>query len=110
MPALNIILFLVFQIIANLLFKWGSTAPRLYWWGFGLGNAVGVTSIIFMLGMYRSMPSASVVAIGTGGVFILNQITLQLVYREKLGGWGVAGILLIFAGILMVSAVSKKDG
>ena len=77
-------MFLLFQVIANLFFKWGSLAPQHYWWGFALGNAVGVTSIIFMLGMYRSMPVAAVIAVGTGGTFLLNQVVMYLVYREPL--------------------------
>ena len=52
-------MFLCFQVVANLFFKWGSLAPSHYWWGFALGNAVGMTSIIFMLGMYRAMPAAA---------------------------------------------------
>ncbi len=103
MVYLHITLFLMFQIAANLLFKWGSSAPHLYWWGFILGNAIGVTSILFMMGMYQHLPAANVVAIGTGGTFLLNQIVMFLVFREKVhpGAWG--GIALIFAGILFVS-------
>ena len=35
--AVNISVFLVLQIVAALLFKWGSLAPHLYWWGLQLG-------------------------------------------------------------------------
>ena len=98
---------MIFQITANLLFKWGSTAPHLYWWGFGLGNAVGITSILFMLGMYQNLPAANVVAIGTGGTFLLNQIAMFLVYHEKIQIGGLIGIALILAGVLLVAFCNK---
>ncbi len=106
MLGLHIGMFLLFQVIANLLFKWGSTDPAYYWWGFALGNAVGVTSIIFMLGMYRAMPAAAVIAVGVGGTFLLNQIVMNLVFREKLTPAAVAGLVLILVGILMTTLLN----
>lgn len=99
----HIFMFLCFQVVAHLLFKWGSVNPQNYWYGFILGNIVGASSIIFMLGMFKSLPAASVLAIGTGGSFILNQIFLNLVYHEKVNYIGIIGIILIFAGILTVA-------
>jgi len=99
-------MFLLFQVIANLFFKWGSLVPSHYWWGFALGNVVGATSIIFMLGMYRAMPAAAVIAVGTGGTFLLNQIVMRLVYREPLSHAAMAGLVLIFTGILMTSLLN----
>ncbi len=109
MVYLHIILFLAFQVAANLLFKWGSSAPHLYWWGFILGNAVGMTSILFMLGMYQNLPAANVVAIGTGGTFLLNQIAMFLVYHEKIQTGALIGIVLIFAGILLVAFCNQPQ-
>lgn len=106
----HIVMFLTFQITANLLFKWGAAAPATLhcgvpqeWCGFILGNIVGVTSIIFMIGMYKALPAASVVAIGTGGTFLLVQTAIYLIYREKLSLIAIGGILLIFTGILLVA-------
>ena len=106
MLGLHIGLFLLCQVIANLLFKWGSSDPACYWWGFALGNAVGVTSIIFMLGMYRAMPAALVIAVGVGGTFLLNQIVMNLVFREKLTPAAMVGLVLIFIGILMTTLLN----
>ncbi len=108
MLGLHIGMFLLFQVIANLLFKWGSSAPGHYWWGFALGNAVGVTSIVFMLGMYRVMPVAAVIAVGTGGTFLLNQIVMNLLFRETLTPAAVAGLALIFVGILMTTLLNHS--
>ena len=102
-------MFLLFQVIANLFFKWGSLVPSHYWWGFALGNAVGMTSIIFMLGMYRAMPAAAVIAVGTGGTFLLNQIVMRLIYHEPLSPAAMAGLALIFAGILMTSLLNTPQ-
>lgn len=103
MVYLHIVLFLICQIAANLLFKWGTSAPNLYWYGFIFGNMVGMTSILFMMGMYQHLPVANVVAIGTGGTFLLNQIVMFIVFREKIHPAAMAGIALIFAGILLVA-------
>ena len=64
---------------------------------------VGMTSIIFMIGMYKTLPAASVVAIGTGGTFLLVQITMFLLYHEKISPGALAGIALILIGVLMVA-------
>ena len=102
----HIVMFLLFQVGANLLFKWGGSDPRHYWWGFVFGNLVGASSIIFLLGMYRAMPAAAVIAIGTGGTFLLNQIVINAVYRERLSGTAVVGLALIFVGILMTALLN----
>lgn len=101
MVGFHIFMFLLFQVVANLLFKWGSSAPHLYWWGFALGNAVGMSSILFMICMYKAMPAATVIAIGTGGTFLLNQIFMFLVYKEKIAPGAMAGLALIFIGVLL---------
>ena len=69
-------------------------------------TAAGVTSIIFMLGMYRAMPAALVIAVGVGGTFLLNQIVMNLVFREKLTPAAVAGLVLILVGILMTTLLN----
>ena len=114
MVYVHIVMFLTFQIIANLFFKWGASNPAAVhcslaqeYWGFILGNIVGVTSIIFMIGMYKALPAASVVAIGTGGTFLLVQIVMYLLYRERLSLTAIGGIILIFAGIMLVALCNQ---
>ena len=106
MVIVNCAVFLFLQVVANLLFKWGGTAPNHYWWGFILGNAVGVSSILFMIAMYRDMPAPIVIAIGTGGTFLLNQVIMFLIYREHLTPLAWTGVFLILAGILMTSLLN----
>ena len=102
----HIVMFLLFQVVANIFFKWGSSAPQHYWWGFALGNAVGITSIIFLLGIYRAMPAAAAIAIGTGGTFLLNQLTMHFIYREPLSPAATVGLVLIFVGIIMTALLN----
>ena len=109
MVGFHIAMFLLFQVVANVFFKWGGSAPQNYWRGFVLGNAVGITSIIFLLGMYRSMPAAAVITIGTGGTFLLNQLTMRFLYREPLSPAAVAGLVLIFVGILMTALLNTPS-
>lgn len=45
--AVSITLFLLFQVAAALLFKWGSAGGGRYWFGFAGGNLIGITSILF---------------------------------------------------------------
>ena len=103
MVYLHIVLFLAFQIVAHTLFKWGSLVSQNYWWGFILGNLLGITSIIFMIGMYKSLPAASAIAIGMGGTFVLNQLFMFLIFHEKINLVALLGMFMIFTGILAVS-------
>jgi len=106
MVIVNCALFLFLQVVANLLFKWGGMTPNHYWWGFILGNAVGVCSILFMIAMYRDMPAPIVIAVGTGGTFLLNQVIMFLIYREHLTPLAWTGVFLILTGILMTSLLN----
>lgn len=107
MVFVNCAVFLLMQVVANLLFKWGGSAPSHYWWGFVLGNLVGASSILFMIAMYRDMPAPIVIAVGTGGTFLLNQIVMFLIYREHVTPLAWIGISLIFIGILMTALLNK---
>ena len=107
---LNTAGFLILQIAANLLFKWGGSSPAHYWHGFLLGNAAGITSILMMIAMYRDLPAPVVIAVATGGTFFLNQIVMFLVYREHLTVPAWAGVFLILAGILMTSLLNGPAG
>ena len=109
MPYVSIAIFLAMQVAANLVFKWGGSAPELYWKGFIGGNVIGATSILFMILMYRSMPAALVIAIGTGGTFLLNQLAMYLVYREKISPAACVGLVLIFCGILMTALMNHPS-
>lgn len=105
----NIAIFLLFQVIASIFFKWGSLSPEKYWYGFALGNLFGMTSIIMLINVYKVMHPAAALAICTGGAFVLNQLALLAVYRQAISGGGWSGIALITAGIAIFSLTAQTN-
>ena len=57
-------MFLLFQVVANIFFKWGSTAPQHYWWGFALGNAVGTVRVKVTKLHIRTQPATTADLVG----------------------------------------------
>lgn len=103
LPAwLNATVFIILQIIAALWMKWGATAPDRYWWGFLLANSFGVGSLLFIINLYKVWPAGVVVAIASGGSFLLIQVALYLVFRDRLTLSSWCGVLLIFVGLVLV--------
>ncbi len=101
--AVNISVFLVLQIVAALLFKWGSLAPHLYWWGFSLGNVFGMTSIIFLINVYKVMNPNLTLAICTGGAFLLNQIAMTICFKTPMNIMSGVGAAMILFGIVVMA-------
>ncbi|WP_176014334.1 hypothetical protein [Victivallis sp. Marseille-Q1083] len=101
--ALNIAGFFLLQIIAALLFKWASAAPQWYWYGFGIGNLCGVTSILMLIQIYKMLHPNLAAAVCTGGSFLAIQLALTLVYRAPIGMVPLLGIILIAAGIFLMT-------
>lgn len=98
----NIALFFSLQIVANLLFKWGSGEGH-WWYGFLGGNLVGAISVIFYMYMFSRLPGNLAAAIGSGGAFLLIQLAIVVCYRVHLtfGQW--SGIMLICSGIVLMA-------
>ncbi len=107
MIVFHIAVFLLLQIGAALLFKWGSTAPHLYWKGFAGGNLLGMTSILCLILIYRELNANLAAAVSTGGSFLLIQIALSLVFRTVPGPLQVTGGFLIAAGIGLMALGGK---
>lgn len=105
MPATLALLagFFAFQVAANLLFTYGSLHPERWWLGFLAGNAVGVSSIWFMMRIYQRLDANLGMAIACGGSFVLVQLALFLCCdgRLTLLQWG--GIAAIVLGIIATS-------
>ena len=103
MLTLNIAVFILMQIGATLLFKWGSGDAKLFWWGFGLGNLIGASSIFFLMNVYRILNPNLTAAICTGGSFLAIQLMLFFIYRDATGIPTFIGTLLITSGIVVMS-------
>ncbi len=100
---LDIALFLLFQVAAALLFKWGSSVEGRWWAGFACGNLVGVSSILFLMRIYHALHPNLAAAVCTGGSFLLIQLTLAFCFSSGLsaGQWG--GVCLMSAGIALIA-------
>ena len=101
--AIWLFLFWVMQIGAHLLFKYGATAPGRYWTGFVCGNILGASSILLLIKLYEQMQVNVAGALALGGGFLVAQVSLALVYRQGLAVAQYVGIVVIAAGMMMVT-------
>ena len=103
MPYAFIAAFLGLQVSAGLLFKLGALQKQYWLLCFVVGNAMGVVSIAFLMGVYRHLNPNVSEAICRGGYFVLIQIAFVLVYHSRLSlvQWG--GVAMIVAGICVVT-------
>jgi multidrug transporter EmrE-like cation transporter len=102
----GILIFWAMQITAQLLFKWGSDLPGRSVWGFVGGNLLGVTSIVFLMLLYKTMNANVAMGICLGGAFLLAQVAVALLARSTPAGMQYAGILGITSGMVLL-AVGK---
>lgn len=93
--------FLALQVVANVLFKYGSLHPGRYWAAFALGNIVGVSSIWFMMQIHQRMNANVAMAVAGGCTFVLVQAALFLLFDSRLNLVQCAGIAAILAGTLV---------
>ncbi len=97
-------LFWAMQIFANVAFKWGSSGEsgrsRRWLVGFISGNAVGATSIYFLMRIYEMMPGNSnlAAALSVSGGFIGSQLLLAWMFGSRLTLAQWAGIALVATG------------
>lgn len=100
---IGILVFWVMQVIANLLFKWGSDTPGRWAVGFFCGHLFGVSSIAFLMLLYKTMNPNIALGICLGGAFLAAQVTLAVVYRSSLTPIQYTGILAITIGMIMLA-------
>jgi len=101
--AASIGVFIGMQVVAQLLFKWGSLPDGRWWWGFFGGNLFGFTSIWLLMMVYKAMNPNIAMGICVGGSFLLTQLALALVFRSDISATQWAGIATIFGGMLMLA-------
>lgn len=101
-----IALFYGMQCVASLLFKWGSTSDSRWFWGFFVGHLFGVSSMWFLMLLYRTMNPNVALGICFGGMFLLSQVAIAIVFRSDMSPVQYAGIAAITGGIILL-AVGK---
>ncbi|MCF7853221.1 MAG: hypothetical protein K9N51_00365 [Candidatus Pacebacteria bacterium] len=103
MPYGSIVTFFALQVTAGLLFKFGALYREHWLACFVAGNVMGITSIYFLIGVYRHLNPNVGEAICRGGYFVLIQIAFVLVYHSRVSTLQWVGIAMIVAGICIVS-------
>ena len=98
-----IAVFLAMQVIAQLLFKWGSTLDDRWWRGFLGGNLFGFSSIWLLMLVYRSMNPNIALGICGGGSFLLAQLALATVFRSDISVMQWGGVAAIFGGMILLA-------
>lgn len=101
-----LVIFWVMQVVAQVLFKWGSMSESRWLLGFLGGNLFGFSSIWLLMLVYKAINPNIAFGIATGGAFILGQIALALAFKSKVSPMQWAGIVAIVAGMMAV-AVGK---
>lgn len=78
-----LIVFWIWQVIAQLFFKHGSGDQSRWLACFLLGNLFGASSIWFLMKLYARMNANLAMAIAGGGAFLAVQIALALVFHTR---------------------------
>jgi len=96
--------FCVMQVIAQLFFKYGSTAPERWLAGFIVANLFGASSTWLLMMVYKQMANANIaLGIAAGLSFLAAQVALAVIFHTNLTWVQVVGILAICIGMTCVS-------
>ena len=107
--ALIMLIFWSMQVVASVFFWWGSVAPARGIWGFLIGNLFGMSSIWFLMWMYKIIHPNVALGIATGGAFLFCQIAIFLVSRSKMAPVQWVGIAAIIIGIFVLALGKPKE-
>jgi multidrug transporter EmrE-like cation transporter len=94
------LVFWLMQVIAQLLFKWGSTTESRWIGGFLLGNLFGFSSIWLLMLIYKEMNPNVALGLAMGGAFLLAQVALIIVLKSDVTLVQWFGIVSIVVGIV----------
>ncbi len=102
-------IFWAMQIFANVAFKYGSAGgrnrSRRWLAGFLAGNAVGASSIYFVMRIYELMPANPNLAavLANCGGFVGSQLVLAWLFRSRLSRIQWAGVCLVVLGTVVAT-------
>jgi multidrug transporter EmrE-like cation transporter len=102
-----LIVFWVWQVIAQLIFKHGSGDQSRWLACFILGNLFGASSIWFLMKLYARMNANLAMAIAGGGAFLCVQIALAITFhlRPTIPQW--FGYALIAGGMVIATLTAR---
>ncbi|HIJ38621.1 MAG TPA: hypothetical protein HPP80_06955 [Rhodospirillaceae bacterium] len=97
-------IFWAMQVVAQLLFKWGSLTQTRWLAGFILGNLFGFSSIWLLMLLYKMMPVNVALGLATAGSFLLGQVALAIVFHATLLPLQWIGIGTIVFGVILLAS------
>jgi len=98
-----LLIFWVMQVIAQIIFKWGSASGSRWLWGFLGGNLFGFSSIWLLMLLYKTINPNVAFGIAGGGAFLLSQIALAIIFSSKVTTIQWAGIVAIVLGMMALA-------
>ncbi len=105
--AVYLLVFWAMQVVAQIIFKWGSSSESGWLWGFLGGNLFGFSSIWLLMLLYKAMNPNVALGIASGGAFLLSQIALAAMFRSHVSTLQWVGIAAIVAGIVLLGAAGE---
>ena len=102
-----LVAFWLMQAGAQLLFKFGSTSPDRWLFGFIGGNVFGASSIWLLMLLYKSMNPNVALGLGTGGGFLCAQLAITALFRVHVSPLQYGAMVLV-AGGMALFAVGMK--
>lgn len=107
--SLLLALFWLMQVVAQVLFKWGSLAEPRWWAGFVGGNLFGFSSIWLLMLVYRELNPNVALALATAGSFVFGQLGISYGFRSSMTGLQWLGVGVITAGVVLVALAVDTD-
>jgi len=102
-----LVAFWAMQATAQVLFKFGSTEPSRWLWGFIAGNVFGASSIWLLMLLYKNMNPNLALGLGTGGGFLAAQAALAIIFRSHISPMQYVAVAAVAAGMAMFALGNK---
>ena len=104
-----LVAFWLLQTLADVLFKWGTTAKGRGAWGYWLGNLSITASTWPLMQLYRYLNPNYAFTLGIGGAFLCAQAGLALAFATRPSALNWAGYLVVAAGMALASFNGPDD-
>lgn len=101
--------FWAMQVVAQVLFKWGSTGGSRWVWGFVVGNVLGFFSVWLLMLVYKAIHPNIALGIAIGGAFLLCQVALAIVFKSTVRPVQWAGIVAIVIGMALLAGGGARE-
>ena len=102
-----LLIFWAMQAIAQVIFKYGTTAPGRYVPCFILGNVFGASSIWLLMLLYKAMNPNLALGLGTGGGFLCCQVALAVIFHVSVTPMQYVGAFAVALGMALFSIGGK---